>query len=233
MNVLITGASKGIGKEIAKKFASEGFDLVLCARNQKDLDLLVTELKDKNPKINIISQTCDVSKKEEVTKFSSWIKKSCKSLDILVNNAGMYTPGQVHKEKDGLLEQMIETNLYSAYHITRGLLDLMISKKSGHIFNVCSIASIKAYLDGGSYCISKFAMLGFSKVLREEMKEYNIRVTSVLPGATLTSSWDGAEVNPDRLMKPEDVASIIYDSYKINERTNVEEIILRPILGDI
>lgn len=233
MNVLITGASKGIGKEIAKKFASEGFDLILCARNQKDLDLLVVELKDKNPKINILSQPCDVSKKEEVSDFCKWVKKSVNSLDILINNAGMYTPGQVHKEKDGLLEQMIATNLYSAYHITRGLLDLMIAQKSGHIFNICSIASIKAYLDGGSYCISKFAMLGFSKVLREEMKEYNIRVTSVLPGATLTSSWDGAEVNPDRLMKPEDVASIIYDSYKINERTNVEEIILRPILGDI
>jgi short-subunit dehydrogenase len=98
---------------------------------------------------------------------------------------------------------------------------------------MCSIASIKAYPNGGSYAISKFALLGFSKVLREELKEFNIRVTAVLPGATRTASWDGVDLPEDRFMRAEDVAETVFSAYSISERSVVEEIIIRPQLGDI
>ena len=136
-------------------------------------------------------------------------------------------------EPEGALETMINTNLYSAYHITRGLVPLMLQNKGGHVFNMCSIASFMAYANGGSYSISKFAMLGFSKVLREELKDKAIRVTSVMPGATYTPSWEGAGVEEQRLMPAEDIASLVFDTYKLSLRTVVEDIVVRPQLGDL
>jgi hypothetical protein len=154
-------------------------------------------------------------------------------VDVLVNNAGKFIPGTTMEEAEGNLESMIETNVYSAYHVTRGLVAHMKAKTAGHIFNLCSIASIKAYPNGGSYAISKFALLGFSKVLREELKESGIRVTAVLPGATRTASWDGVDLPDTRFIKPEDVAEVIFNAYSISDRSVVEEVIIRPQLGDI
>jgi hypothetical protein len=90
-----------------------------------------------------------------------------------------------------------------------------------------------AYSNGGSYAISKFALLGFSKCLRSELKGHGIRVTAVMPGATLTESWRGTDLNEDRFMKAEDVAETIYSAYTLSDRSVVEEIILRPQLGDL
>jgi short-subunit dehydrogenase len=109
----------------------------------------------------------------------------------------------------------------------------MIARKSGHIFNMCSIASIKAYANGGSYAITKFALLGFSKCLREELKPVGIRVTSILPGATRTASWEGVDLPDERFMRVEDVAETVYGAYSLSQRSVVEEIIIRPQLGDI
>ena len=128
---------------------------------------------------------------------------------------------------------MVESNVYSAYHLSRSIVPAMKEIRSGHVFNMCSIASIKAYPNGGSYAISKFALLGFSKVLREELKEFNVRVTAVLPGATRTASWDGVDLPEDRFMRAEDVAETVFSAYSISERSVVEEIIIRPQLGDI
>jgi short-subunit dehydrogenase len=139
----------------------------------------------------------------------------------------------VHNEEDGVLESMINTNLYSAYHLTRALIPKMMKQKSGHIFNMCSIASLQAYPNGGAYSISKFALLGFSKNLREEMKPYGIKVTSVLPGAAYTSSWENSGVKKDRLMEAGDVAQMIFSCAQLSPSACVEEIVLRPQLGDL
>jgi short-subunit dehydrogenase len=229
--IVVTGGTKGIGKAIIQKFASENFDIATCARNRKDLKNLESELRDEYPNINFISQPTDLSKKEDVKSFLSLLKST--RVDVLVNNTGVFLPGQVHTEKAGTLEKMIDTNLYSAYHISRGLIPAMIKRKSGHIFTVCSTASIMPYVNGGSYCISKFALYGMTKVLREEMKEHNIRVTAVLPGATLTASWDGVDLPRERFMKPEDVADAIWGVYNLSQQSVVEEILIRPQLGDI
>ncbi|MBX2843590.1 MAG: SDR family oxidoreductase, partial [Flammeovirgaceae bacterium] len=165
--------------------------------------------------------------------FIDFVKRIGEKPQILVNNTGTFIPGSIHDEPEGQLRKMIETNLYSAYDITRGLVGEMISEKSGHIFNICSIASITAYANGGSYAISKHAMHGFSKCLREEMKEHNVRVTAILPGATLTASWEGVELPPERFSKPEDVAEIVYSVYNISKNSVVEDIIIRPQLGDL
>ena len=152
---------------------------------------------------------------------------------IPINNAGQFLPGRVHNEPEGLLEQMISANLYSDYHLTRALLPAMMEAESGHIFNICSIASIAAYANGGAYSISKFALLGFSKNLREELKPFNIKVTSVLPGAAWTDSWAGSGVDPKRIMEAADVAAMAYAASQLSAQACVEEILLRPQLGDL
>ncbi len=233
MNIVITGATKGIGRAIAEKFAQNGYNLVVCARKEQDLEQMQEDFKEKHPNISLHYQATDVSKKEEVKKFAEFVGQHLEKIDVLVNNAGVFIPGAIYEEEEGALEMMIETNLYSAYHLSRALLPKMMEQKSGHIFNMCSIASKIAYPNGGSYSISKFALLGFSKVLREELKPHNIRVTSILPGATWSASWDGVDLPEERLMKAEDIAEAVYASYILSKQSVVEEIVLRPQLGDL
>jgi len=153
--------------------------------------------------------------------------------EVLIHNAGVFLPGGLLDEPEGQLETMMNTNLYSAYHLSRELVPAMVGQGRGHIFNVASIASLVGYPSGGSYAITKHAQLGLSRALREELKDKGIRVTAVMPGAVYTRSWDGIEVPKERFMKPEDVADTIWSAYSLSERTVVEEIILRPQLGDI
>lgn len=231
--VVITGATKGIGRALALLFAKNGHDLAICSRHQEDLYSLSDELKNIQPSIEIIALATDVSQKEAVEKFAETILNQWKSIDILINNAGVFIPGSIHDEPEGNLEKMIHTNLYSAYHLTRKLLNAMIPNKRGYIFNVCSIASFMAYSNGGSYAISKFALLGFSKCLREELKSHNIKVSAVMPGATFTDSWSGVEIPEDRFIPAEDIAAIIYNTTLLSDRTVVEDIVIRPQLGDL
>ncbi len=109
----------------------------------------------------------------------------------------------------------------------------MLKQKKGHVFNICSTASIIPYVNGGSYCISKFALLGMSKVLREELKETNVRVTAVLPGATYTESWSSSNLPEDRFIQPEDISAAIWSCFQLSSHAVVEELLIRPQLGDI
>ncbi|MBP9924414.1 MAG: SDR family oxidoreductase [Cyclobacteriaceae bacterium] len=230
--IVVTGGTKGIGRAVLERFASNGFDLATCARKQADLNALKSDLENKY-KVKVFVQAGDMSDKNQVKGFTEFINKLNRPVDVLVNNSGNFIPGQILDEPDGTLEEMIAGNVYSAYYTTRGLAAKMKSNKSGHIFNMCSIASIKAYPNGGSYAISKFALLGFSKVLREELKEHSIRVTAVLPGATKTASWAGSTLPGSRFIKPEDVAEAIFSANSLSLNAVVEELIIRPQLGDI
>lgn len=230
---IITGASKGIGYSIAAHFVQKGISIAICARNEKSLNEVACKLAAINSQAKVFSMPCDVSKKNEVKQFTDFALKQLGHIDILVNNAGVFLPGEIHKEEDGTLENLIETNLYSAYYMIKGVVPHMKERKSGHVFNICSVASLIALPNGGSYSISKFAMLGMGKVLRLEMQPYNVRVTNVMPGATLTPSFDGVDLPAERFMKPEDVAKAIFDVYSLSERTVVEDIVLRPQLGDL
>ncbi len=230
--IVVTGGTKGIGRAILERFAQAGFDVATCARKTDELDKLKQTFETKFD-VNAYVQNADLSDKSQVKTFADFVNGLNRPVDVLVNNAGYFVPGSVLDEAEGSLESMINSNVYSAYYTTRGLASAMKKNKSGHIFNMCSIASIKAYPNGGSYAISKFALLGFSKVLREELKEFGIRVTAILPGATRTASWDGVELPDDRFMKVEDVADTIFSAYSLSSRSVVEEILIRPQLGDI
>ena len=153
MNVIITGASKGIGKAIAEAFAAEGANLFLCARNEVVLYNTVGELQAKYPACNIKARPADLSDKATAQQFGNWCLESGVP-DILVNNAGEFIAGRICDEAEGSLEKMMAVNLYSAYHLTRTLLPKMIAEaapagSSRQIFNICSIASLHAYPNGG------------------------------------------------------------------------------------
>jgi len=233
MKVVITGATKGLGRATADLFASQGADLALCARTEKDLEAYLAELRQAYPEQQFIGQIVDVRQKAQVQSFATFIQEHWDQIDLLLNNAGVFLPGEILNEDAGNLELMVETNLYSAYYLTRALVPMMLSQKKGHIFNMCSIASVIAYPNGGSYSISKFALLGFSKVLREELKPKGIKVTSILPGATWSASWEGVDLPRERLMEAEDIAQSIWSIYNLSPSAVVEDIILRPQLGDL
>ena len=231
MNVIITGASKGIGKAIAAVFAANGHNLFLCSRNQVALYKTMQELQTQFSSITIKAKPFDLSKNAK--EFGMWVLELGIDVDVLINNAGLFEPGSVYNEPEGLLENQMATNLYSAYHLTKTLLPKMMQQKFGHIFNICSIASLHAYKNGGAYSISKFAMDGFSKNLREEMKAYNIKVTSVYPGAVLTNSWGDYDNSKHRIMEASDIAQMIYAASQLSAGACVEQIVMRPLLGDL
>jgi short-subunit dehydrogenase len=233
MNIIITGASRGLGYAIANRFAKEGHSLYLSSRNEVNLYQALEKLVSRYPHTTIKAKPYDLGLKEQAIAFGHWVLKQDVVPDVIVNNAGQFLPGSVHGEADGTLERMIELNLYSAYHLTRSLLPKMIERRSGHIFNMCSTASLEAYANGGSYSISKYALAGFSKNLREEMKPYGIKVTAVFPGAVYTDAWAGSGADPKKMMVPEDVADLIYTASRLSAQGTVEDIVLRPLTGDL
>ena len=232
MNVIITGASKGIGRAVAEQFASKGHHLFLCARGEVALYQTLEELQTRYPGAIMKAKPFDLSRPAEAKAFGIWCLEYGVP-DIVVNNAGLFAPGSVHNEAEGTLESQLATNLFSAYHLTRTVLPWMMEKRSGHIFNLCSIASLQAYANGGAYSISKFALYGFSKNLREEMKPYHIKVTSVHPGAVMSDSWGDFDNSQQRIMEAKDIAQLIYAASQLSPAACVEDIVVRPQLGDL
>ena len=229
---VITGASKGIGFSVARRLAEAGFSLFIVGRDNNRLaDAKSQLLLSGAPEVHAFSG--DLSQSDVAKDCVAAIVNTWGSITVLVNNAGVFLPGTMMEEDEGQFETLMATNMNSAYHITKGLWPLLKLSKRAHVFNMCSIASITAYAAGGSYSVSKFAMLGFSKSLRLEGMPHGVRVTAILPGATLTDSWAGVDLPPSRFVMPEDVANTLYSAFLINENTVMEEVVLRPILGDI
>jgi short-subunit dehydrogenase len=233
MNVIITGGTKGIGRAIAEKFALEGYNIITCARSQRELDEMAGSFKKQFPSILIKTMVIDLENENEVKTFANLINQLNIFPDILINNAGYFIPGSIYNEEEGLLQKMMAINLYSCYHLTRHLLPKMIAKKSGHIFNICSVAGIKGFDNVGAYGISKFALSGFTKHLREEMKPHGIKVTAVTPGATFSASWNGTNIDQQRIMEAKDIAIMVFAASQLSSKAVAEDILLRPQLGDL
>ncbi len=230
--ILVTGGGKGIGRSICIRFAQAGFHVIACGRTLDTLESLQNDIQNTGGSCWI--DTCDVRDPLAIAAFvAKAIVENNESIDVLVNNAGIFIPGQIHNEENGVYEDTMRTNVDGTYHFCRNVIPLLKKSNSAHIFNICSTASITPYANGGSYCISKYAQYGLTKVLREELKEYNIKVSAVLPGATLTDSWKGTDLPPERFLQPETVAKIIYNSYDLGRNGVVEDLLIRPMAGDI
>ena len=225
--VVITGGSQGIGRALAEVFYADGYQVIAAARSADRLAEVAKALP------GTLTFATDLSLKTGCDALGAYVLEKTGPPDVLINNAGTFLPGQILTEEPGTLEKLLATNVHSAYHTTRSLLPAMVAAGRGHVVNMCSTASIMAYANGGSYCISKFALLGFSRVLREELKATSLRVTAVLPGATLTPSWAGVDLPASRFIDPGELASLILHVVAAKAGTVVEELLVRPQLGDL
>jgi len=232
MNAIITGASRGIGRAIAEKYASMGHNILMCSMNERLLEGAAEEIRNKYPDVQVWSKAADLADKREITDLAEWCLTWAVP-DIVVNNAGVYLPGNVHDEPEGQMEKLMAINFFSAYHLTRLLLPPMIRRGTGHIFNLASIASLQAYPGGGAYSISKHALMGFSKNLRHELRGKGIKVTTVYPGAVATDTWGGFDNSGSRIMLASDIAESVAAAGLLSPQAVVEDIIIRPQLGDL
>lgn len=232
-NAIITGGTQGIGKAITEKLLANGFSVAICARTPSDLEAVRSHWENQYPAASIYTHTADLADKGQCITFGQLALQQLGTIDILVNNAGLFFPGKLADEPDGHLEQLMAVNVYSAYHLTRTVLPTMVRQQNGHIFNMCSVASLKAYPNGGAYSMTKYALQGFSDNLRYELMDHNIKVTALTPGATYSRSWQASGLPEERFMQVTDIADMIWAAYMLSPGAVVENIVMRPVKGDI
>ena len=233
--VVVTGGSKGIGRALVLCFARAGYAVATCARSAPELAVLVATAAHHAPGAAVHALPADLSDPADCARFAAFVLAQKGALAAVVHNTGAFLPGRLQDEPaDGSqLRQLLAVNLFSAYDLTRALLPTLLRQGSGHIFTICSTASVTAYPTGGSYGIAKHALYGFTRNLREELKGQGIRVTAVLPGATLTASWEGVDLPAERFIRPDDVAAAVFGAFCLSPQAVVEELLIRPQLGDI
>ena len=229
---LITGATKGMGRTIAEKLAQSGYNLLLIARDNQALEALKGKLETLHVGINVAYLTCDFSKHEQVSTLITTIENLATDVDILVNNVGIFKPASILDESDADFNQQMQINYYTPHLLSRAIGRRMRQNRHGHIFNISSIASREPVSSAGTYTVTKFAVRGLTHVLRDELKPYDVKVTEIIPGSTLTSSWEGTEVPADEFILATDIAEAIVTCLRMSKGANVDEIVIKPKYGN-
>lgn len=229
---VVTGASHGIGRAVATALADEPeAQLALFSRNESLLEETRALCRDRGAEAEYF--VCDVTDERDVRTAADVVRERWGAVDVLVNNAGLFEPGPFRDTPLEVFRRQVEVNLTSAFTVTSAFLEDLLGRRGGHVFFMCSVASIRGYAGGAAYCAAKHGLLGLARVLREETKEQGLRVTAIIPGATFTKSWEGAGLPEERFMPVDDIAAAVIAAYRMSERSVVEEILLRPQLGDV
>lgn len=230
-SVVITGASRGIGRRIAQVFTRQtDHALLLIARNKSDLQDTKT-LCGKIGDNEIVIAACDASNPKAVQKIK--LPGGFPAPKIVVNNAGSFLLKKLQKTTFEDFEQQIQANLYTAVNVTNRFLDDLKAKGRAMIINICSEGAVVGLEDSGAYSASKHALLGYTRSLRRELMETEIGVTAVNLGQTQSTSWEGSLIDRDLLIDPDDVAQIILNLTRLSRRTVVEEILVKPQHGRV
>ncbi len=222
-NALITGAGKGIGKAIALALAAEGVNVALLARTEKDLLVVAKEAMTLGAKV--VTVVADVASLESVNKASGVVFSKFDSIDILINNAGIGKFGKFLELETKDWEQVIQVNLMGTYYVTRAFLPQMIERNSGDIINISSTAGLRGAAITSAYSASKFAVLGLTESLMQEVRKNNIRVTALTPSTVATDMAIDLKLtdgNTETVMQSEDVAELIVAQLKLNRRVFVK-----------
>ena len=228
--IWITGASSGIGRETAIQFLQNGYCVAASARRKE----LLISLEEFVGEGKLLSMELDVTDSEKISKTAAKINR-VEDIACLINNAGTTTFTPVIKNNSEETKKIIETNLVGAINSIQAVLPMMIEKGKGTIINIISVAAQKTFTNSSIYAASKAGLLAYANVLREEMREYNIKVINILPGATKTPMWpnESLEKYSERMMSPKDIAKLIFDLFETKNSIVPEEIIIRPMKGDI
>ncbi|ODP28275.1 3-ketoacyl-ACP reductase [Paenibacillus sp. PK4536] len=217
---IITGAGKGIGKAIAEALAKEGVQLGLLARTASDLEQLKAELTSTYD-IQVFTATADIGNSEEARQAVASLAASLGRVDILINNAGIGSFGKMVDMDPAEWEQILRVNLMGTYYVTHELLPGMIAQESGDIINIASTAGERGFATGSAYCASKFAVMGMTESLMQEVRKFNIRVTALTPSTVNTPLAVNAGLpigEEDRMMQPEDLAELVVAALKLPSR---------------
>ncbi len=229
MNILITGATKGIGRAIALKMASLKFNMALCARSYDDLLSLKKQLRHIHPDSKIFIKAVDCGVKEDVLAFADEVLQELGFIDVLINNVGVFYPSPILEEDDDALLKQMNVNVFAAYYLYKKLGIAMRDAQKGIIINICSVASKESIVNAGSYCVTKAALLSLNHIMRNELKVFGVKVTAILPGSTLTASWGDTEIPKDTFVQPEDVAEIVNKVIDLSKGANIDEITVQPL----
>ena len=230
--VWITGTSSGIGRELVIEFARNGELVIATSRNISRIQNFKKELGNKSK--NVIPFELDLRDWGAIDNFYSEVSKNFK-ISTLINNAGLSSFKPAIEDSLEEIKEIIDFNLLGAIHCIKTVLPSMISENKGTIINILSVVTQKIFKNSSAYSASKSGLMAYSKVLREEVRDKNIRVLNVYPGATKTSIWPNQvlEKYSHRMMTPEEVAKIVYQIYSLKTLVVTEEILLRPIQGDL
>ena len=229
--VLVTGASSGIGAACARAFAADGDAVALVARSADRLAEVARQCEAAGGTARVF--VCDVTDDGAVLEMADAVRQWRGVPDVVVNNAGAFVPGGVLDTTPDAFREQFEVNVVSAFSVTRAFLAGMLERGSGRVLMMGSVASVRGYPGGAAYGAAKHALLGLARALREEAKGTGVSVTTLLPGAVRTGSWDGTDLPDDRFMPPQDVARLAVEVASLSGRTVVEEVLLRPDAGDI
>jgi NADP-dependent 3-hydroxy acid dehydrogenase YdfG len=232
MIVVVTGASQGIGRAIATAFADrDGARVALAARSRAKLEETAAACENRGGEALVVPT--DVTDDGAVASMADTVTERWGTPDVLVNNAGMFSYAPLDElTLEGFREQ-IDVNLTGSFAVTQAFLPAMRDRGTGHLFYMGSVASIQAYPGNAGYCAAKHGVRGLARVVRAETTDEGLRVTTVLPGATYTPTWDGTDLPEERFMPAEDVARSVVDAYHLSDRTVLEELVLRPQEGDV
>lgn len=231
--IWVTGGSSGIGKAIAYNFAKINCKVYISGRRNSELERTVKEFAKEKLKIKAIP--CNVASEVNVSQVVKTIIREEGKIDCLVNNAGITTFKNVIDTSNREAKDIIDTNLLGAIFCTKNVLPYMIEKKSGLIINISSFAAKKIYPKSAVYSASKAGLNAFANCLREEVREYGIKVVNILPGPTETPMWDKEirKVSAEKMMKPDDLAHLVVSVFLQPSNLVSEEIVVRPITGDL
>jgi NADP-dependent 3-hydroxy acid dehydrogenase YdfG len=231
--VWITGASTGIGFELSKAFAKAGYIIIASARRKSRLVSLVSEIRFAGHEAYAF--VCDVTSERSVLSTRKKILEKCRSIDVLVNNAGVTVYKNFIETKTYDFDNVLETNLRGSFVVTKAVLPLMMKRKRGHIINLSSIASKTVFTGSAAYSASKAGLIAMANVLRAEVRKFNIKVTNILPGAIDTPMWTPAarQKYSSRMMTPREIADIVVQIANQPKKVVIEDVIVRPIKGDV
>ena len=224
---VITGASKGIGKAIAKTLAQQGCNVALNARNKEDLKAAEKEISQAGVKVMTIAG--DVRNSKDVEAMAKAIEREFGPATILVNNAGIGQFNEVAQMSDEDFRAVLETNLFGVFYCCRAFLPGMIQKEQGHIINIASLAGKNPFAGGSAYCASKAALISFAECMMLEVRHHNIKVTTICPGSVQTDFGSGEMNKKNWALTSEDCATAVLDVLTTSQGSLISMVDLRPL----
>jgi len=232
-NVLITGATKGIGKSIAHALAKEGCNLMLSARTAHVLSDLQKELSSLYPTIQIQYMATDCGNMDQVKRLAAETLSHFNQIDILVNNVGLFIPSGFLDEAADSFANHMAVNVSCMHYLSVYFGKGMCKRGSGHVFNVGSVAGKSPFVKAAAYSVTKYAVHGLTSVLRQEFGPYGVKVTEIIPGSTFTSSWEGVTIPEERFVAATDIAQAVVACLNMSKGANVDEIVITPLYRDV